>query len=86
MTTLFDKDWDVSLSGRYRWAGADIIDGNILSNTGGQWFFVVPRISWLVKDMKWHINTELPIYADIVGTQLSPTFRINTGFYYLLKK
>ena len=78
---------DPSLSLRYRLAMEDKNNGIILANTGGQWIFVVPRLTYVIREnMTWHINTELPIYAKITGTQLSPTYRFNTGIYYKFSK
>jgi len=76
-----------SISLRYRYAAKDQINDRELENTGGQWLTILPALSW-------HLNTrtilnlipELPVYRKVGGTQLTPTFRMQAGFYYLLGK
>ena len=76
---------DPSLSLRFRRAYEDKVEGIELPNTGGQWLFVYPAMGIaLSKRLTFNFGFELPLYADITGTQLTPTYRINTGFYYLL--
>jgi hypothetical protein len=78
---------DPSLSLRFRKAFEDEVDGVALPNTGGQWLFVYPSMGVsITNQLAFNFGFELPVYADISGTQLTPTYRINTGFYYLLNR
>ena len=78
---------DPSLSLRFRRAYEDKVAGIELPNTGGQWLFIYPAMGiGLSKRLTFNFGFELPLYADITGTQLTPTYRINTGFYYLLNR
>lgn len=82
---------DPALLFRYRYAGSDQIkpdlqsEFNEIPNTGGQWFFINPSLSyWLGTNISANANVELPLYANIVGTQVSPTYRLNIGLYFKL--
>ena len=72
-----------SLSLRYRYADGDQINGQTLDNTGGQWINLLPAVSWhLSPNSILHFVPELPLYSDVGGTQLTPTFRMQVGFYH----
>ncbi|MEM1322845.1 MAG: transporter [Bacteroidota bacterium] len=74
---------DPSLSFRYRNAQPDLVDGFDLPSTGGQWVFLNPAFSyWWSSNLASNASVELPVYAKVIGTQFSPTFRLNIGFFY----
>lgn len=76
-----------SFSLRYRYAGMDQIENRELDNTGGHWINLIPALSWHLTPMAiLHIIPEIPVYSKVDGTQLTPTFRIQAGFYFLLGK
>jgi len=67
---------------RYRNSARDVINGHTLPNTGGEWTFLMPTLSWHVSSTSaLNVNAEVPLYANIKGTQLTPTFRLNAGVY-----
>ena len=66
-------------------ARADRVDGFDLPSTGGKWLFLRPAFSyWWTSDLASNMSVELPLYAEVIGTQFSPTYRINIGFFYRL--
>jgi hypothetical protein len=66
----------------YRHARNDRIMDVDLPNTGGQWLYAVPGISWHIRPgLMLHLLPEIPVYSSVNGIQLSPTFRIQAGFY-----
>ena len=72
---------------RYRHAARDIINGHHLPNTGGQWIFVMPNISWNISPRSsFNASAELPLLSNISGTQLTPTFRIHVGAHLKIEK
>jgi hypothetical protein len=72
---------------RYRSVRRDWFNNELLPNTGGTWLFLMPLIGWHISpDLVLNLNGELPLYANVKGTQLSPTFRINGGVYYVYSK
>jgi hypothetical protein len=72
---------------RYRYAQQDRNNGEWLPNTGGQWVFLAPALSWYIQpDLIFTVNGELPVFSQVTGTQLTPTFRINAGILISLKK
>ncbi len=71
---------------RYRVADPDQNEGLLQPSTGGKWIFINPSLSfWINQDLSFNGNIELPLFANITGTQVTPTYRINTGIYYKLK-
>ena len=78
---LFKTLSNPSLSFKYRSAEKDAIDGLDIESTGGKWVFLVPNFSInITPSISFNTKAELPIYSDVDGTQLTPTFRISTGF------
>jgi hypothetical protein len=72
-----------SLSLRYRHARADKVNAQALDNTGGQWINVIPAISWQFRQNTiFHLIPEIPLYSNVEGIQLSPTFRMQLGIYH----
>ena len=72
-----------SFSLRYRYAGDDQVNGQELDNTGGQWINILPAVSWhLSPSSIIHFVPEIPLYSNVGGTQLTPTFRMQLGFYH----
>jgi len=72
-----------SLSLRYRYAAVDRINDQELDNTGGQWINILPALSWhLSPNSILHFVPEIPLYSNVGGTQLTPTFRMQVGFYH----
>ncbi len=76
-----------SLSLRYRYTDGDQINGQTLDNTGGQWINVLPAISLhLGPNTILHLIPEIPLYSNVGGTQLTPTFRMQVGFYHTFSR
>lgn len=74
-----------SLLLRFRRAGPDLLGGNQLPNTGGEWVFIVPGLVFHPSPVL-HIRLagEIPVYANLEGIQLTTSFRITAGIYYRL--
>jgi hypothetical protein len=77
-----------SLSFRFRYAGSDLINGQMLDNTGGKWISVSPALSWHLGQQGsiLHFVPELPLYSNVDGTQLTPSFRMQVGYYHAFQK
>ncbi len=74
-----------SLSLKYRNVVKDRINQVELENTGGNWLFLIPNFGInLSPSITFSTNIEVPIYANVQGTQLTPTFRVNSGFSIVL--
>ncbi len=72
---------------RYRKAREDQFNGDPVASTGGEWAFLVPGIGVsILPNLTFETNFELPIYANPSGTQLTPTYRVNVGLYYVIAK
>jgi hypothetical protein len=74
---------DPSVLIRFRKAYPDNNNGTGLPSTGGQWIFIYPSLSyWFQPDFAFNASIDLPLYANVEGTQVTPTYRLNLGFYY----
>lgn len=74
---------DPALMFRYRQVAPDKQNGQTVPSTGGEWLFINPGVTyWLNKNMSVNGNVELPLIANITGTQVSPSYRLNFGLYY----
>lgn len=85
---LFKQIVVPSISFKFRDVKRDIIDGNEITNTGGNWVFLIPDFSInLTPQILFTTRLEVPLYANVRGTQLTPTYRISTGVsIQLIKK
>ncbi len=75
-----------SFSIKYRDAQLDQIGGFDLDNTGGNWLSIIPNSSInITPRLAFSIKAELPIYNNVDGTQLTPTYRITTGLLFKIR-
>ncbi len=84
--------FDPSISIKYRQVNADRTKADNITgikdvpSTGGEWIFIRPGMSYnMSPSTSLQANIELPIYANLVNTQVTPTFRINVGVNFILK-
>ncbi|WP_299162274.1 hypothetical protein [uncultured Tenacibaculum sp.] len=69
-----------SLSFKYRKAYPDKLNNTKIANTGGDWLFINPNFSLkITPKINFSTSLEVPLYANVDGIQLTPTYRINTG-------
>jgi len=74
-----------SLQVGYRHVLEDRISGVELLNTGGQWLYLIPGLSWHIRPkLILNLYPEIPFYSRVNGIQLSPTFRFQAGIYILM--
>ncbi|MCH2034552.1 MAG: hypothetical protein MK202_13660 [Tenacibaculum sp.] len=72
-----------SLVFKYRNAQMDQLDTNNVANTGGEWIFMNPSVTIaLSPKINFSTRVEIPIYSNVTGVQLTPTYRINTGITF----
>lgn len=82
---LFKTITSPSISFKYRNAQQDKIGGFDLDNTGGNWVSVIPNFSINISpNLVFSTKAELPIYSNVDGTQLTPTYRLTTGILYTI--
>lgn len=73
---------DPSLSLRFRHVRPDRFNEVGVPSTGGKWLFINPGLSyWFSPDHALNARVEVPLFADITGTQVTPTYRVNIGFF-----
>ncbi len=72
--------WSVSLRGRS--SGTDESSGMEMSGTGGDWIYLVPRVSWSRSPkLSLDLGARVPVYARVNGTQLSATYGLDVGLF-----
>lgn len=82
---LFKTITSPSISFKYRNAQQDKIGGFNLDNTGGNWVSVIPNLSINInQNLVFSTKAELPIYSNVDGTQLTPTYRLTTGILFTI--
>lgn len=80
---LHNQLWDYGLNIRYRNAGKDTNNSQIIPETGGEWLFLMPSVSWYLNSrFSLGVNAEIPLHSRTVGTQVSPSYRFHTGFFW----
>lgn len=76
---------DPTLSLRFRSVTFDRFNNERLPSTGGSWWFIRPGLNyWIKENLSIDASVELPIYSNILGTQVTPTYIIDVGIYYRL--
>lgn len=75
---------DYSLYTRYRWADNDSRFNGDVPNTGGQWVYLVPSLTFkLAKSMGVKTEVEIPVYRKLNGfRQFTSTFLLSLSMYY----
>lgn len=78
--------FNLGLNLRYRNVQSDLNNDEKVPGTGGNWIFAMPLIAWNVApNINFTFNAEFPLYSYVDETQLTPTYRINAGIYFLIK-
>lgn len=81
------KILDASIIFRYRKAKFDRFNDFSMPNTGGDWLFLALGLGFqLTQNLAINTTFEIPLYANVEGTQLSPTYRWNMGVFLKLNK
>jgi len=84
---LFKTLISPNLTFKYRSAVQDKISGFDLANTGGKWVSIIPNFSIDInQNLVFSTKAEVPIYNFVDGTQLTPSFRMTTGFLYKIPR
>ena len=80
---VFNTITNPGISFKYRKAKKDIIEINELDNTGGEWLFINPNLGiQLSPTIRFQLKAEIPLIGNVDGTQLTPTYRITSGFLF----
>ncbi len=75
--TVANQLIDFSLEFLFRKNWIDIVENQKLPNTGGQWIFIKPGLIWSFNEsLSINLATEMPIYSEVVGEQLSSSSRV----------
>ena len=75
--------FDPSIGINYRHQGEDISFQFENPNSGGDFIFINPGLSYqITPDLSLQVNAALPVYRNVGGLQVAPTYRLNTGIFY----
>lgn len=73
---------DIFLLGRYRSQTVDVIDDNVFPGSGGKWIYLIPGFNLnLGQNTAFRASIDLPVYRDLMGTQLTTTYRYTLAFF-----
>lgn len=77
---------DYSLYGRYRWTDSDQRFGGDVPNTGGNWIYIVPGVTFKAfKNGGVKTEFEIPVYRKLNGfRQFTSTFLLSLSLFYEL--
>lgn len=68
---------------QYRTVSADRVQGIVLDNTGGHWVFARTGLNLNFSSKQaLRLIADIPVYRDLVGTQLSTSFRATISYYH----
>lgn len=75
---------DYSLYARYRWADSDQRFNGDVPNTGGNWIYIVPGVTFKIADsMGIKTEIEIPIYRKLNGfRQFTSTMQLSFSVFY----
>ena len=81
-----DSFIDFTLLARFRNAGADKFGNQKIPNTGGNWLYLFPGLNFKLSDkLTTGISGEIPLYTNVIGTQLTTTFTASLSVYYSVR-
>ncbi|MCK5402386.1 MAG: hypothetical protein KAJ28_12195, partial [Flavobacteriaceae bacterium] len=84
---LFNTLSNPSISFKYRDAQKDQTGGFDIFSTGGNWISIIPNFSInLNPNIAFSTKAEIPLYSNVDGTQLTPTYRITSGILIKIAK
>ncbi len=84
---LFNAVTNPGVSVKYRNAQRDKTGGFDLPNTGGEWIFLIPGFGMnITPNLSFSTKFEIPLYSNVDGTQLTPTYRLTTGLLYRIPR
>jgi hypothetical protein len=80
---LFTSYLDFTLLAKFRNTKQDSFGNNGIPNTGGNWMYIVPGVSYYLTDkFSTRIDGELPLFRNVSGTQLTTTFTVSLSLFY----
>lgn len=75
--------FDPSLGVNYRRQGQDTPFQFDNPNSGGDFVFINPGIAYqITPDFSFQVNAAIPVYRNVGGLQVAPSYRLNTGIFY----
>ncbi len=75
---------DLSLQTRYRHAAKDSFAGSSVPNTGGNWIYLVPALNVNMDPIGFRISTQLPVYRDLSGIQITTSYTLSASIYFFI--
>jgi len=77
---LLGQLFSPGLSLLYRHAQGDRTNDVVTPSTGGDFVFLQPSLSVAPgSPISWQFALDLPVYTKVIGTQVAPSLRLNTG-------
>lgn len=72
---------------KYRSSKQDLRNGSFMPSTGGKWLNAELGVTFQLSDrFSLQAAGEIPLYRDVVGTQPTTSYIVNTSLFFSLKK
>ncbi|MFA3782014.1 hypothetical protein ABRY23_02990 [Melioribacteraceae bacterium 4301-Me] len=80
-----DTFLDFSLFFRLRNTNNDVFDDEKIPNTGGTWFYLIPGLNFKISEnLTSRVTSQLPIYRNLIGTQLTTTYTVTISLFHTI--
>ncbi|MGD9899529.1 MAG: hypothetical protein AB7T22_10435 [Calditrichaceae bacterium] len=76
---------DFSVLARYRHLVPDRFSGSDITNTGGEWLYLVPGINLNINKLSIRLSGQLPAYRNLNGIQLTTSYTASLSLFYILQ-
>lgn len=76
------KYFDFTAQVKWRTAGGDSFKDRPLLSTGGHWVYFMPGINLNIKTLSFQVFGQFPIYRNVEGIQLTPSYSFLLASYY----
>lgn len=77
---------DLTILARYRHTTQDLFSSSRIPNTGGSWVYLIPGVNLNITDnVGLRFSGQLPIYRNVLGTQLTTTYTAAVSLFYSIK-
>lgn len=72
---------------KYRSSGQDLRNDSLMPSTGGKWLNAELGVTYQISD-RFSVQAagEIPLYRDVVGTQPTTSYIVNTSLFFSLQK
>jgi len=79
--------FNTSIGIMYRSQTEDLVNNEVLPNSGGQFIYFNPGIGYnITPNLNFRVASNIPIYRNTIGTQLTTSYKVISSISYTLNK